>query len=168
MKRTGEHKALYALLGIGAFGTFLGHGMWAVRGKDTFVGLLTGSLKNMFGYHMSAGTGKTLVQAIGSIDLVVAAVMALFIIGALRERGSLYAAAYSKIAIAVFAWGSVWGFLTAFSRVTSAAAFSPAVWDWVERAPNFLLPAALVFVILRHRSIDVPSHVSLESGYTHA
>lgn len=168
MARTREHKALYVILGIGAFGTFLGHGMWAVRGKESFVGLLTGSLKNIFGINMSAGTGKTWVQVIGSVDLVIAAAIALLVVGALRERGSLYTAAYSRLAIGIAGWGVFWGFLTALSRVTAAETWYPEFWDWVERAPNWMLPAALVYVIVRHRTVEVPTHAPFESEYTKA
>jgi hypothetical protein len=58
--------------------------------------------------------------------------------------------------------------MTAASRVTEADTWYPAIWDWVERAPNFMLPAALVFVIVRHRTADVPTHASFESTYTGA
>lgn len=168
MTRTKEHKALYTILGIGAFGTLLGHGMFAIDGKESFIGLLKGSLDNVFGVTVSTGTAESWVQAIGWLDLALAAVIGLFVIGAIRERGSLYTAAYSRLAIGVFTWGALWGFATAFSRVTAADAFYPAVWDWVERAPNFVLPAGLLYVIVRHRTVDVPTHAPIEGEYTKA
>jgi len=167
MTRTREHKTLYGILGIGAFATFLGHGMWAIDGKESFVGLFTGTLDNIFGYEMSARTGETWVKAIGYFDLAVAAVLGLLVVGALLERGRLYRAAYSNLAIAAFAWATVWGFLTALSRVTAADEWYPEVWDWVERAPNWMLPAALIYVVVRHRTAVIPSHAPMEvESYT--
>lgn len=159
MKRIQEHKVFYSILGAGAVGTFLGHGMWAIDAKESFVGLLTGSLKNVFGYHLSDGTAATVVRVIGGVDIAVAALFALFIVGAIQGRGALYSAAYSRTAIVLAGWGVFWGFLTAFSRITAAETWYPEVWDWVERAPNFMLPAALLFTIVRHRTIDVPTHL---------
>lgn len=167
MSRTQEHKVLYGILGIGATATFFGHAMWAVRGKDTFIGLITGTL-DKFGIDMSAATGETWVKAIGWLDVTVALVMALLVVGAIRERGALYRAAYSNLAVVVFGWGVVWGFLTALSRVTAASEWYPEVWDWVERAPNFMLPAALVYVVLRHRTAIIPTHVPSQATLTEA
>jgi hypothetical protein len=165
MTRTREHKTLYTILGIGAAMTFLGHGMRAVRGKDSFIGLFTGTMKNIFGVDIGTTAGETFVQVVGGVDLAITAAIVLLIVGALQERGTLYRAAYSKLAIGVFAWGAVWGFLTALSRVTAAEAFYPEVWDWIERAPNFMLPVALVYVIVRHRTVVVPDHVPAPSDY---
>lgn len=165
MTRTREHKALYVILGIGTIFTFFGHGMWAIRGKESFIALFTGTFDNI-GIDVSAATGETWVKAIGWFDLGVAAVMAALVVGAILERGTLYRAAYSNLAVVVFAWGVVWGFLTALSRVTSADEFYPEVWDWVERAPNWMLPAALVYVVLRHRTLIIPSHAPSERVLT--
>jgi hypothetical protein len=115
---------------------------------------------------MSAATGKTFVQAIGYFDIAVAGVIGLLVVGAIIERGMLYRAAYSGVALAVFAWAAVWGFLTALSRVTAAETWYPEIWDWVERAPNWMLPAALIFVVVRHRTIEVPTHGPYEEVYT--
>ncbi|HET7487814.1 MAG TPA: hypothetical protein VFJ85_07790 [Acidimicrobiales bacterium] len=157
MSRIREHKVLYVILGLGAALTFFGHAMWAVRGKDTFVKLLTGTLDKV-GITMSAGTGENWVKGIGLFDIVVALVMGVLIIGAWRERGRLYRLAYSPFAMVVFGWGAAWGFLTALSRVTSASTWYPEVWDWVERAPNFMIAVAMVYVISCHRTLGVPSH----------
>jgi len=166
MTRTREHKMLYGLLGIGAIATFFGHGMWAVRGKDTFVTLFTGSVDNVLGITVSARTGETWVKAIGWFDVAVSVALAALVIGAIAERGTLYRLAYSPVAILLFGWAAVWGFATAFSRMTAPGEFYPEVWDWVERAPNFMLPVALIYVVWRHRTIDVPTHMAAESTLT--
>lgn len=166
MTRIKEHKALYVLLGVGAVASFFGHGMWAVRAKDTFVKLLTGSLDNVFGYTMSADTGEAWVRAIGVFDIIVAAAITLLIVGAVLERGVLYRLAYSTAAIGLFTWSAAWGFLTAFARMTGPGAFYPEVWDWVERAPNFVVPAALIYVVVRHRHLEVPTHMGSEQVST--
>lgn len=45
----------------------------------------------------------------------------------------------------------IWGFLTALSRFT-ATLNGADVWDVVERGPNYLLPAALVYGIYKIRT----------------
>jgi len=115
--------------------------MWAVRGKDAFVTLFTGSLDNVLGITMGARSGETWVKAIGWFDITVSVALAAIIIGALIERGTLYRLAYSPVAIALFAWAAVWGFATALARMTAPGEFYPEVWDWVERAPNFCSPS---------------------------
>jgi hypothetical protein len=129
---------------------------------------LTGSLDNVFGYTMSARSGETVVKLIGYADIAVAVALAAFVVGALLERGALYRLAYSKAAMGVFAWAAVWGFATAFSRITSADTWYPEVWDWVERAPNFVLPAAMIYVIARHRTLVVPTHLPTTKELTAA
>ena len=148
MKR---NRNLYSLLSIGVIGTFLGHGMWAADGKDTFVQLLTGSFDNVLGITVSAETGEGWVRAIGIVDIVLSAVLLAMLVGNLRAKGALYEFAYGRIALAVYAWSAIWGFATAASRVTAVGQFYPEVWDVVERAPNFLLPAALVYLVYQHR-----------------
>lgn len=166
MTRTQEHKMLYGLLGLGAVATFFGHGMWAVRGKDTFVTLFTGSMDNVLGVTVSARSGETVVKAIGWFDIAVAIALAALVAGALLERGRLYRLAYSSVAIGLFAWAAVWGFVTAFARMTGAGEFYPEVWDWVERAPNFMLPVALIYIVMKHRTVHIPTHMTSESVLT--
>ena len=148
MKR---NRILYALLSIGAIGTFFGHGMWAVDGKDSFVALFTGSFDNVLGVEVATGTATSWVRGIGWLDLAVSVAMALTLVGVLLGKGALHRFAYSPIALAIYAWAVVWGFATAASRVTAAGEFYPEIWDLVERAPNFMLPAALIYLIYQHR-----------------
>jgi hypothetical protein len=159
MKR---NRILYSLLSLGVIGGFFGHGMWAIDGKDTFVKLFTGSFDHVLGVDVSTSTGTDWVKGIGVFDLVVSAAMALMLIGVLVGRGQLYRFAYSPVAIAIYAWGALWGFATAASRVTAVGDFYPEVWDVVERAPNFMLPAALIYLVYQHR-LD---HRPVPSGQT--
>lgn len=125
---------LYKLLMIGFVGTFLGHGVFAVRAKTGFIELLVKSFAR-FGLTISDATGALLVIGIGAADLAVAAFMTYVLV-----TGKY---AYSRTVEAIVLWGAVWGFATAFSRVTALGSW----WDWVERAPNFMLPLALLMVI---------------------
>ena len=50
----------------------------------------------------------------------------------------------------------VWGFLTALSRFT-AVMNGAEIWDVVERGPNFMLPAALVYMVYKVRQEGSPA-----------
>ncbi|HEU4422286.1 MAG TPA: hypothetical protein VFR67_07055 [Pilimelia sp.] len=148
MKR---NRVVYTLLAIGAIGAFFGHGMWAIDGKDTFVKLFSGSFDHVLGVTIATDTATNWVRGIGWFDIAVAAVMTVMLIGNIRAKGRLYEFAYSRVALVVYSWGVVWGFATAASRVTAVGEFMPEIWDVVERAPNFMLPAALVYLVYQHR-----------------
>jgi len=119
--------------------------------NDKFPTLLSGSLDNVLGVSITQETAETWVQVIGFADLAVVAVMAVMLIGNILAKGPLYEFAYSRTALAFYAWGALWGFVTAASRVTAAGEFYPEIWDVVERMPNFMLPAALVYLVYQHR-----------------
>jgi hypothetical protein len=159
MKR---NRVMYTLLAIGLIGGFFGHGMWAVDSKDTFIQLFTGSFDHVLGVTVSNGTATNWVNAIGWVDVCITAVIVVMLIGNLMAKGSLYEFAYSKVALGIFAWGAFWGFVTAASRVTAAGQFYPEVWDFVERAPNFMLPAALFYLVYQHRQDHSPQHMVAE------
>ena len=148
MKR---NRIIYALLTVGAIGAFLGHGMFAVDSKDSFIKLFTGSFDHVLGVTVSTETATTWVNAIGWLDIGVAVVLTAMLVGSLRGRGRLYELAYSPIALVIYGWATLWGFVTAASRMTAVGQFLPEVWDLVERAPNFMLPAALMYLIYQHR-----------------
>ena len=147
-------RRVYIILGIGAITAFFGHAMWAVRGKESFVGLVTGSFDHVFGVTVSADSAETAVRAIGWVDVGIASLMTLALVGFVMKSGPLYRFAASPVAIALFSWGVIWGFATAASRMTGAGVFHPEIWDLVERGPNFLLPAALVIMTLKLRSMQ--------------
>jgi hypothetical protein len=146
-----RNRVLYSLLSLGAIGAFLGHGMFAVERKESFIQLFTGSFDNVLGVTVSTGTASDWVFGIGVVDLTITVVLAAMLLGNTRAKGALYQLAYSNVALVLYAWGAFWGFVTAASRVTAAGDFYPFVWDVVERAPNFLLPAALVYLVHQHR-----------------
>jgi hypothetical protein len=160
MKR---NRILYVLLSVGAIGAFFGHGMWAIDGKDSFVKLFTGSFDHVLGVTVATDTATSWVKGIGWFDIAVTAVLVLMLIGVILGKGALYRLAYSPIAVAVYAWGALWGFATAASRVTAVGEFYPEVWDVVERAPNFMLPAALIWLVYQHRLDHRPTTTTTES-----
>jgi hypothetical protein len=146
-----RNRFIYTLLSIGAIGAFFGHGMWAIDGKESFVTLLTGSFDNVLGVTIATDTATTWVQAIGWFDLAISAILVAMLVGNLRAKGWLYQFAYSTVALVVYGWAVLWGFATAAARVTAAGELLPELWDLVERAPNFMLPAALIYLVYQHR-----------------
>jgi hypothetical protein len=159
MKRT---RFLYTLLSIGALGAFFGHGMWAIDGKDSFVKLFTGSFDHVLGVTVGTDTATNWVQAIGWFDIAVSCVIVAMLIGNIQAKGRLYAFAYSKVALVIYAWAALWGFATAASRVTAVGELMPELWDVVERAPNFMLPAALIYLVYQHRLDHTESDTTAE------
>ena len=146
-----SRRTLYTILSIGLIGTFLGHGAWAIGGNEKFIELLTGSLDHVLGLSVSATTAETIVRVIGAVDLVLATAMAALLAGALRGTGALHRLAYSNTAVAIYVWAVLWGFVTAAARMTAAGAVFPEIWDLVERAPNWMLPMALAYLVVATR-----------------
>ncbi|MEJ3748926.1 hypothetical protein WEI85_37345 [Actinomycetes bacterium KLBMP 9797] len=160
MKR---NRILYALLSIGVIGAFFGHGMWAVDGKESFVQLFRGTFDNVLGVTVATDTATSWVKGIGWFDIAVSAALTLMLVGAIVGHGTLYRLAYSRVALVIYAWAALWGFATAASRVTAAGEFYPEVWDVVERAPNFMLPAALIYLVYQHRLDHRPGTATAEA-----
>ena len=103
------------LLRVGIFGSFLGHGVFALQVK-------AGWLPYFTAVGMTEATGAMLLPLIGAMDVVVA-VMALF--WPLR---------------AILAWAAVWGFWTALLRPIAGQ----PIWDFIERWANWAAPLALL------------------------
>jgi hypothetical protein len=40
------------------------------------------------------------------------------------------------------------------------------VWDWVELAPNFMLPTAVIYIVVERRTVRIPTHVNTEKELT--
>ncbi|HLD19285.1 MAG TPA: hypothetical protein VJB90_04735 [Candidatus Nanoarchaeia archaeon] len=116
------------ILRIGIFGSFLGHGVFALGG--TPIGAALGlKLKDAWvGYIAAAGiptaTAQQLLPLIGAFDILVA-IMAL--VYPLRV---------------VLIWASFWGFATALIRPVSGE----PIWDFVERWANWAAPLALLYL----------------------
>ena len=157
-------RLLLLVAGVGTVGTFFGHGMWAIGGKDKFVQLLTGSFDNVLGISVGTATGTTVVKAIGYVDVAVAVVLALATVGVFVAGGVLRRLATSPLVLALYAWGVVWGVLTAVSRVTASGEYLPPadgvlhweMWDLIERAPNFAIPLVGLLLVreLRKHNVD--------------
>jgi hypothetical protein len=160
MKR---NRMIYTLLSVGAIGTFFGHGMWAIDGKEAFVKLFTGSFDHVLGVTVATDTATNWVKGIGWFDIAVSIVLAVMLVGNLMAKGALYEFAYSKFAYVIYGWAVLWGFATAASRVTAVGEFMPEVWDVVERAPNFMLPAAVIYLVYQHRLDHSHSAATTES-----
>lgn len=108
MRRSRTTNILYAIAGSGVALAFFGHGVLGAKGLDKFVALVTANYDTMLGGTMSTGTATSLVNVIGWLDIVLAVVFAGLVIAALYGK----AIAYSPLAIWLFAWAALWGFLT--------------------------------------------------------
>lgn len=108
-------KTTETILRIGIFGTFLGHGVFGLMSKESWIPLLTP-------YGFSENTASDLLPWIGGLDIVVA-VLALFY----------------PIRI-VLIWAVLWAFATALSRPIAG----DPIWDFVERSANWAAPLALL------------------------
>ena len=110
-------KAEWALR-IGMFGTFLGHGIFAIQLKPRFLEMLTAFI------GISGALANKLMILIGAIDVIVA-LFALFF----------------PIRI-VLIYGTIWGFLTALARPIA----NDPIWDFIERWSNWAVPLALLYI----------------------
>jgi hypothetical protein len=112
-----DKKIVEIILRIGIFGTFLGHGIFAIGVKGSWIPFLT-----YFGF--SIPTASTLMPIIGSIDILIA-----------------FVALLKPIRI-VLLYAFVWTFLTALMRPLTGY----PIWDFVERTANWAVPLALLLL----------------------
>jgi hypothetical protein len=110
---------LELVLRIGVFGVFLGHGIFALEGKQKFVEMIQGMVP------VDAVTATSLLFVVGVVDILVAFSVLL------------------KPQKFVLIYATVWAFMTALARVTAG----DPVWDFVERAANWAVPLALLLYI---------------------
>src|SRR5918994_2028542 len=146
MRRSRGTTILYSILGSAVALAFLGHGILGAKGQESFVELVTGTYDKLLGGSMSVDTATTWVNIIGWLDIALAVIFAGLVVAAIAQK----ALAYSPVAMGLFAWAAIWGFLTALSRFT-AVLDGAEVWDVVERGPNYLAPAGLVYLLYRIR-----------------
>lgn len=146
MRQSRTTTILYSILGSGVALAFLGHGILGAKGLPKFSDLVTGNYDTMLGGSMSGATATSLVNVIGWFDIALAVVFVGLVIAAVTQK----AIAYSPLATGLFAWAAIWGFLTALSRFT-ATLNGADVWDVVERGPNYMAPAGLVYLTYRLR-----------------
>lgn len=128
---------LYVLAAGANIFNYAGHGGWAVYGNPSFANLITGSLKSTLDITMSTETALGWVKLIGYIDLVIAVVMVLALIGVWTGRGSLAKLARSRFMLLLFIWGVFWGMATAFSRVSAHNYEVIYILDFIERGGNY-------------------------------
>lgn len=105
------------ILRIGIFGTFLGHGVFALQVKQSWIPLIAS-------VGFSEATAASLLPIIGTMDIAVAFLALLW-----------------PIRI-VLIWATAWGFATALARPIAGE----PVWDFVERTANWAAPLALLVI----------------------
>ena len=107
------------VLRIGVFGVFLGHGIFAIEGKQRFIEMIQSMVP------VDAATATSLLFAVGVVDILVAFSVLL--------KPQKY----------VLVYVTVWAFMTALARITAG----DPVWDFVERAANWAAPLALLLYV---------------------
>ena len=112
-------KKIEWILRIAVFGEFLGHGIFALQGKKTWIGWisqLTGAEPTLAGQ---------LLFSVGLLDISVALIVLI-----------------KPIRIALL-WAVFWGFWTALVRPV----VGEPIWDFVERWTNWGAPLALLLLL---------------------
>lgn len=107
------------VLRVAIFGEFLGHGMFALSGKEAWLAWL----EKLLG--VSPETASILLTLIGLIDVLLAILVLL------------------KPIRILLLWMAIWGFWTAILRPI----VGEPVWDFVERWSNWGAPLALLFLL---------------------
>jgi len=105
------------ILRIGVFGTFLGHGVFALLGKQSWIPYFTS-------IGISEANAMVLLPLIGFLDILVAV------------------SALIKPVRVVLIYASMWAFMTAIIRPISGE----PIWDFVERTANWATPLALLYL----------------------
>ncbi|OGI84128.1 hypothetical protein A2997_01375, partial [Candidatus Nomurabacteria bacterium RIFCSPLOWO2_01_FULL_36_10b] len=106
------NKKIEWILRIAVAGEFLGHGMFAIQGKESWIGWVT-KLTNV-----DIGTATTILILVGIMDILVALIV-LF-----------------RPIRAVLLWAVFWGFFTALLRPI----VGDPIWDFIERWANWGAP----------------------------
>ncbi len=118
-------KIIEWVLRISVFGAFLGHGMFALDGKEKWVQWTMNFGEYVGGWDKVTAT--ELLFAVGVMDVLIALIVLVKPI-----RG-------------VLLWAVIWGFWTAFMRWLPFV--GDPIWDFVERWPNWGAPLALLFLL---------------------
>lgn len=113
-----ENKKIEWILRIGVAGEFLGHGIFALRGKADWI-QWTQQLSGM-----EASTATTFIFIVGIIDVLLAL---LVLVKPMRP---------------LLLWMAFWGFWTALVRPLVGL----PIWDFIERFANWAAPLALYYV----------------------
>ncbi|MBL9158136.1 MAG: hypothetical protein JNJ70_11720 [Verrucomicrobiales bacterium] len=112
------------LLRVSLAMVFLTHGAEALLHFPRFIDLIIGSAENLVGWRVTEAQAKSMLTAIGAVD-VVAAVLVL-----------------ARPTPALLWWMAAWGLITALSRMTCLGL--DAYREVLLRATHFLVPLALV------------------------
>ena len=118
-----DSKKIEWILRVALFGEFLGHGIFALQLKSTFVGMLV-AFFGFVGITLAANSANVIMYFIGALDILTAILALIFPFRLL------------------LAWASVWAFLTALARPIAG----DPIWDFVERWANIGVPLALLYV----------------------
>lgn len=106
------------VLRVAVAGEFLGHGVFALQGKTSWIGWIQELMS------VDVGTATTLLTIIGISDVIVAGFV-LF---------------WSRVPKAVLLFAAFWGFWTALVRPL----VGEPIWDFIERWANWGAPLALL------------------------
>ncbi|MFA4845479.1 MAG: hypothetical protein WC654_02890 [Patescibacteria group bacterium] len=107
-------------LRIAVFGEFFGHGVFALQGKESWIGWIQ-QITNV-----DTATATTILTGVGVLDIVVA----------------ILVLCWKNVPRAVLLWAAIWGFWTALIRPI----VGEPIWDFVERWANWGAPLALLLL----------------------
>ena len=112
-------KIIERVLRIAVAGEFIGHGVFALQGKKTWIDWI----HQLTGAEISVAA--TLLTLVGLLDLLVALIVLVW-----------------PIRVAVL-WAAFWGFWTALVRPI----VGEPIWDFIERWANWGAPLALLLLL---------------------
>lgn len=121
-----KQKTIEWILRVAVFGEFLGHSIFALQGRQSWIGWI----QELTGFE--AGLAGQLLLLVGLMDLVVALIV---LIKPLRP---------------VLLWAAFWGFWTALVRPL----VGEPIWDFVERWANWGAPLALYYSLADRKGRD--------------
>ena len=106
------------ILRIALFGEFLGHGIFALQLKQSFLDMIISVL------GVSLDSAQKILLVIGSLDILIALLVLIYPFRLML----LYA--------------TLWGFATSLARPLAG----DPIWDFVERWANIGVPLALLYI----------------------
>ncbi len=118
MKKPNTSMAMWVLR-IAVAGEFIGHGVFAIQGKEQWIGWMQQML------NVDLATATQLLVYVGYMDILVALIVLL------------------KPIRAVVLWAALWGLWTALVRPLTGGDW----WDFVERWANWGAPLALLYLM---------------------
>lgn len=111
------------ILRIAVFGEFLGHGILAIQGKQSWIGWI----QQFTG--VDAGLAAKFLLIIGLADVTIALIV------------------LTKPIRPIVLWTAIWGFWTALVRPLAGE----PIWDFVERSANWGAPLSLYYLLGRKK-----------------